>query len=143
MKKATNRWLKFLGGTDGIIAHAPPLRRARSKPLRASSLREPARSLALTPRGFNPQPTIQKAPAYAEAFCMAGLTGFEPATSSVTGRRALRCSTVPHLAPGASIVKYRGNHTNSGSIKQFLFYRSRRERIDTLSCLWYYLRHGS
>lgn len=26
---------------------------------------------------------------------MAGLTGFEPATFSVTGRRALRCSTTP------------------------------------------------
>jgi hypothetical protein len=33
------------------------------------------------------EPTKQKAPAFAEAFCLAGPTGFEPAISSVTGRR--------------------------------------------------------
>lgn len=33
-------------------------------------------------------PTTQKAPPFEEAFCFATLTGLEPATSAVTGRRA-------------------------------------------------------
>jgi hypothetical protein len=37
---------------------------------------------------------------------LAGLTGFEPATFSVTGRRALRCSTTPRQDRGIGLRNF-------------------------------------
>jgi hypothetical protein len=128
--------LLMSGGPDGIIAHlplanTPPLSHARSLLLCVASLHEPAAGsnhrdqtnhfcsytvlcgAAQNGRGVTIQDPTKFWPLAWQnlggvdiSYDVAGRTGFEPATFSVTGRRALRCSTGPRRDRGTSFHNF-------------------------------------